>query len=173
MTNPEDQALTALAKEAEDARMGHVRLDETSARGVKGSLYERLSWLIQMLSDENGVQRNLKQAADNRADIFAKQVAVAKHERTAAYYQQRILETEKLALLADRDADKIVLAEERQINADNRRQIRGLQARNTQLKADRDALKEQLEKVKAERDALADAMNPQDVSDALMRLGHD
>lgn len=80
---------------AEDARMGHVRLDECGYPGKPpaGPLYDRISWKIQQLAYEVGEHRCLRQAEEARADILAKQVVVAERERDAAGYHRRLTES--------------------------------------------------------------------------------
>jgi hypothetical protein len=77
------------AESVEDARMGHVRLDETRAKSFKAPLYERIGWIIELLSRERDEYLGLRLAAESerearRADLFA-----AEHRITAAANAER------------------------------------------------------------------------------------
>ncbi len=105
-----EQALTAeraarqqaeLARDAalEEARMGHVRLDECSD-GVetKGKpLYDRISAKIQKLSEESAEKGHIIKAIANEQDELRARAESAKHRQAAAEYRaQRIVLDEEL-----------------------------------------------------------------------------
>lgn len=82
-----------------------------------------------------------------------------------------------LALLAERDAfkaqlddDKVILAEERQINADNRRQIRGLQAQLADIRSPGAVLQAVLDAINGTLDPSTPIADHPNVKFAQMRV---
>ncbi len=90
---------------AEDARMGHVRLDECSdGKDTTGlPLYERISAKIQKLSDEASELRHTLLASGGEMDSMRGLLSAAEHRRAAAEYRaQRIVLDDELKQRAEK-----------------------------------------------------------------------
>lgn len=68
----------------EDARMGHVRLDETRAKGKTGTLYDRISWLIELLTRERDEQTSARVAAEHERDAARHDLLASEQRRMSA-----------------------------------------------------------------------------------------
>ena len=77
---------------AADARMGHVRLDETRAKDVEGDLYRRIGWLIELLTCEKLEAQHIVAAGGHEKDELRARAEAAEQRRAAAEYRaQRIV----------------------------------------------------------------------------------
>ncbi len=104
----------------QEARMGHVRLDECSD-GVetKGKpLYDRISAKIQKLAEENTERGHIIAACAAEADILRARAHAAEHRQAAAEYRaQRIVLDQELRdkLLASEQARASLAQEHREL----------------------------------------------------------
>jgi len=108
-----DLATVRAEKDAaiEDARMGHVRLDETRASITKGQgLYARISWLIERLHDDWLTAESGRLAAEAERDEQSKRADGLAHRRSEAQGKQSIAEASLRAMEQERDQLKEVLS---------------------------------------------------------------
>ena len=143
-----EAALAEVRQELADAkemiRMGHARLDETRAKGEPGDLYRRISWMIELLTNEKAEVQHLLTATAHEQDALRARAGAAEHRCAAAEYRaQRIvldadLQAQLTAATAQREAlltaAKAVLA---QFEAINRHQHELLVHRQTLESASR------------------------------------
>jgi uncharacterized membrane protein YccC len=87
----------------EHDRMRHVRLDETSAVATQGQpLYDRISWLMELLSAECGELRGKNQAFEHEVEAHRHELGASENRRMAAEYRARNFERQLAASEAAR-----------------------------------------------------------------------
>jgi len=108
--------IARLKEAAEDARMGHVRLDETRAKEAKGDLYARISWIIDLLTREKSEIQHMLTAVAHEKDELRARANAAEHRRAAAEYraQRIVLDEELKAKLEAAEATLAQLREEQE-----------------------------------------------------------
>lgn len=91
-----DELEAQLAAVTAELQMGHARLDETTrARDVKGTLYERISKLIEQLVWEKSEIECLLNATGLEKDAMQASLGAAEHRRAAAEYRATRIELDK------------------------------------------------------------------------------
>ncbi len=109
--------ITELKAGADEARMGHVRLDECSDAAETRGLYDRISKKIQKFAEAAEEQRHIIAAGAAEKDILRATANAAEHRQRAAEYRaQRIVLDAELKARAEqaeaqRDALKAALTE--------------------------------------------------------------
>lgn len=81
--------------QAYDAQGGHTRLDETRAKQMPGTLYERISWLLDLLTSENAELRHTLAATVAERDSLQALLTAAEHRRAAIEYRLTCMELDR------------------------------------------------------------------------------
>ena len=79
----------------------HTRLDETRAHTIKGSLRERLDWLIELLTREKHEWQSRALALEAEARVFQEELQAAAHRVSEANNCAAKYALENLALEAE------------------------------------------------------------------------